>query len=44
VRQSPAEKNMRMEAEDIVRIHHQAMTGEDNRLRDLVCPIVIYEV
>jgi hypothetical protein len=27
--QSPASKNVSMEAEDIVGIHHQAMTGED---------------
>jgi hypothetical protein len=29
VRQSPASKNVSMEAEDIVRIHHQTMTAED---------------
>jgi hypothetical protein len=29
VGQSPAGKNMRMKAEDIVRIHHQETTGED---------------
>jgi hypothetical protein len=27
--QSPAGKNVNTEAEDIVGIHHQAMTGED---------------
>jgi hypothetical protein len=29
VRQSPAGKNVNMEAEDIVAIRHQAMTGEE---------------
>jgi hypothetical protein len=29
VRQSPAGKNVSMEAEDIVGIRHQATTGED---------------
>jgi hypothetical protein len=29
VRQSPAGKNLSTEAEDIVGIHHQAVTGED---------------
>jgi hypothetical protein len=29
VRQSPADKNVSVEAEDIVGIHHQATTGED---------------
>jgi hypothetical protein len=29
VRQSPASKNVNMEAEDDVGIHHQSTTGED---------------
>jgi hypothetical protein len=29
VEQSPSSKDVNMEAENIVRIHHQATTGED---------------
>jgi hypothetical protein len=35
VGQSPAGKNVRTEAEDIVDIRHQATTGEDSTLRRL---------
>jgi hypothetical protein len=42
VRQSSASKNMSMEAEDIVRIRHQATTGEDiANWEDFVCAVVI---
>jgi hypothetical protein len=45
VRQSPADKNVSTEAEDIVEIRHQATTGEDTAgWEDLVCPLVICEV
>jgi hypothetical protein len=39
VRQSPAGKNMSMEAENIVEIHHQAAPGEDTA-DDLVHAVV----
>jgi hypothetical protein len=41
VGQLPAGKNVSMEAEDIVGIHHQAMTGEDTAdSEDSVCAVV----
>jgi hypothetical protein len=45
VRQSPAGKNVSMEAEDIVEIRYQATTDEDTAdLEDLVCSLVNFGV
>jgi hypothetical protein len=45
VRESPAGKNVSMEAEDTVSIRHKETTDKDTEVwEDLVCPIVISDM